>query len=275
MVDDRRSRGCSGRLVIALLVAGFSLFSYLRTTQVNPTTGQKQHIAISPGQEIALGLQAAPQMEAQYGGEDPDPKDAQLATDVGDDVVRHSAAGKTEYQFQFHVLNDPQTINAFALPGGQVFITKALLHKLQTRGELAGVLGHEIGHVVGRHSAEQMAKQQLAGGLTGAAVIASTDPRDPGTYRNAAIAQMLDQLVNLKFSRTHESEADALGVRLMSEAGYDPRAMVDVMKILEQAGGNGGVEFFETHPNPEHRIQDIQKDIQQVFPNGVPGGMKT
>ncbi len=85
----------------------------------------------------------------------------------------------TPYQYAYHLLADPQTVNAFALPGGQVFITRALYDRLQTDGELAGILSHETGHVVARHSAEQIAKAQLTQGLTGAAVIAACDPNSP------------------------------------------------------------------------------------------------
>jgi len=273
--DDRgyRRPGCPIRLLIAGAIAVISIVSYYRTTSVNPVTGDKQHITITPDQEIALGLQAAPEMEQQYGGEDADPKRAGEVQDVGNSIVKNSAAGTTPYKFQFHLLADNQTINAFALPGGQVFITDALLSRLKTRGQLAGVLGHEIGHVVARHSAAHMAKAQLTQGLTGAAVIASYDPNNPSSYRNAAFAMLISQLIDLKFSRNDESEADALGVRLMSQAHYDPRSMLSVMEVLKQAGGNGSVDFFSTHPSPDNREEKIKQEIQQVYPKGVPSGL--
>lgn len=271
----QRRPGCSGRLLIAAGIAIFSLIAYYRNTSVNPVTHEKQHISVTPQQEIAMGLQAAPEMEQQFGGEDPDPRKQALVDEVGMEVVRSSAAAQTPYQYDFHVLNDSQTINAFALPGGQVFITDALLSKLQTKGELAGVLGHEVGHVVARHSAEQIAKQQLTQGLTGAAVIASYDPNNPNSYRNSAVAMMIGQLVSMKFSRNDESEADDLGVQFISEAGYDPRAMIGVMEVLKKAGGGGRTpEFFSTHPNPENREERIQAAIKRMFPNGVPSGLK-
>lgn len=274
MYGNSRRSGCSGRLLIAAIIAVVSLISYFRVSSVNPVTGEKQHISITPDQEIALGLQAAPQMEQQYGGEDTDPQRSGLVQEVGNEIVAHSAAGQTPYKFDFHLLADDRTINAFALPGGQVFITDALLSKLKTRGQLAGVLGHEVGHVVARHSAEHMAKAQLTQGLTGAAVIATYDPNDSRSYRNAAFAMMIGQLVNLKFSRNDESEADLLGLKLMAQAGYDPRAMVGLMKILEQEGGSRGAEFFQTHPNPENRETRIKEEIQHLYPGGVPDGMK-
>lgn len=98
---------------------------------------------------------------------------------IGNRIVQASELQKTGYQFDFHLLADDKTVNAFALPGGQIFVTMGLLKLLQTEGELAGVLGHEIGHVVARHSAEHMAKAKLTEGLSGAAVMAAYDPNDP------------------------------------------------------------------------------------------------
>lgn len=262
------------RLVIAAAIALFSVISYYRMSQPNPITGRAQHIDTTHQQEISMGLQAAPEMAAQFGGEDPDPKAEALVHEIGQEVVEHSDAAKTDWQFQFHALADRNTVNAFALPGGQVFVTHGLLKNLQTRGQLAGVLGHEIGHVLARHSAEQMAKVRLTQGLGAAGTVATTDPSDPRTYRNAAVAQMITQLVSLKFSRNDELEADQLGVRLMSEAGYDPRAMVQVMEILQKVGGSQGPEFFQTHPNPANRITKIKEAIETRFPNGVPAGLK-
>ena len=260
-----RSSGCSGRLIMAAAIAIFSLISYFGTTQNNPTTGEVQHIGITPDQETALGLQAVPEMESQFGGEDANANDQAIVDGIGNKVVQGSAAGNSPYQFEFHLLADPQTINAFALPGGQVFITRALYDKLQTEGELAGVLGHEVGHVVGRHSAEQIAKTQLTEGLTGAAVIAAYDPNNPSSAGSAQIAALIGQLVTLKFSRDDETEADKFGVCFMNEAGYDPNEMVSLMQILQASeSGNQPPEFFSTHPNPANRIQQIQTDIQNI-----------
>ncbi len=120
-------------------------------------------------------------MAQQFGGLDPDPKMQELVDRVGGQVVARSSANDTPCRFEFHTLNDPETINAFALPGGQIFITEGLLRRLDTEGQLAGVLGHEVGHVVARHGAEHIAKQQLTQGLTGAAVLATYDPNNPST----------------------------------------------------------------------------------------------
>ncbi len=264
-----------GRSIIAVIIVIISVFSYMRMSQTNPVTGEKQRVDVSPQQEIALGIQAAPEVAQQFGGLDPDERAQRLVDEVGQEVVRNSDAAKSPYRYDFHALADGRTVNAFALPGGQVFVTRALLQRLKTRGQLAGVLGHEVGHVVGRHGAEQMAKQRLTAGLTGAAVIAATDPNDPNSYRNAQVAQAIGQLVNMKYGRDDELESDSLGVRFMAQAGYDPRSMVTVMQILEQASGSrGGAEFFQTHPNPQNRITKIKQAIEYNFPNGLPNGLK-
>lgn len=260
-----RGSGCSGRLIMAAAIAIFSIISYFGTTQNNPITGETQHISITPEQEIALGLQAVPEMASEFGGEDTNANNQTIVDQIGNNILQSSSAGNSPYQFDFHLLADPQTINAFALPGGQVFITRALYDKLQTEGELAGVLGHEVGHVIARHSAEQIAKTQLTEGLTGAAVIAAYDPNNPSSAQSAQIAALIGQLVTLKFSRDDELEADKFGVCFMNEAGYDPNEMVSVMQILEASQtGNQPPEFFSTHPNPANCIQQIQSDIQNI-----------
>src|ERR1043165_9072583 len=261
----RRGSSCSGRLIMAGAIALFSIISYFGSKQSNPVTGQTQYINISPDQEIALGLQAAPQMEGEFGGEDPNTSDQATVDQVGNKIVQSSPAGSSPYQFDFHLLADPQTINAFALPGGQVFITRALYDKLQTEGELAGVLGHEIGHVVARHSAQQIAKAQLTEGLTGAAVIATYDPNNPASANSAQVADLIGQLVTLKFSRQDELEADGLGVCFMNDAGYDPNEMIKVQEILASLSkGNEPPEYLSTHPSSANRIQLIQQQIQNI-----------
>lgn len=262
----------SPRLLIALAIATFSLISYFGSSVYNPITEQKQHLDMTPKQEIALGLQAAPEMAQQYGGEARDPAGQAAVEQLGQELVAKTDAGKTPYQYHFHLLADDSTVNAFALPGGQIFITEGLYKNLKTKGELAGVLAHEVGHVAARHSAQQLAKQQLSQGLTGAAVIAAYDPNDRNNNA-AAMAMLISQVVSLKFGRNDELEADRLGIRFSQQAGYDPRAMIKVMKILDQLAKSRTPEFFSTHPNPDNRIKKINDEIAARFPNGVPEGL--
>lgn len=264
------------RVIIGLIVAVVTLLGYYFNTSTNPVTGEKQHVNMTADQEIALGVQAAPEMEQQYGGESQDPRATAAVQQVGQRIVQANGLDqKTQYQYRFHLLADDQTINAFALPGGQVFITQGLLKNLTSEAQLAGVLAHEVGHVIGRHSAEQVAQSQLTQGLTGAAAIAAYDPNSPGSSAvRAAAAAMIAKLVNLRFSRNDELEADKFAVRFTPAAGYDPRAMIGVMQMLEKQAGSGQQpEFMSTHPNPGNRIEELQKDIQQLYPQGVPGGL--
>src|SRR5438552_5826831 len=216
-------RGGGLRWIIALVIAAIGIISYVSRTRVNPVTGEKQHIAMTVDQERALGLQAAPEMASKMGGaSDPrsDPR-AALVDQVGKRIVARSDAARSNYadNFHYYLLNDLQTINAFALPGGQIFITRALFDQLQTEAQLAGVLGHETGHVIARHSAEQMAKGQLGQSLATAAAVGSSDDRGRGQMA-AAAAAMANQMLQLRYSRKDELQADALGLRYMSQIGY-------------------------------------------------------
>lgn len=272
----RSSRFPLGRILVAVAIAVVSIIGYLGSKSYNPVTEEEQYVAISPEQEVVLGLQAAPEMARAYGGLDPDEIAQAYVDGVCARLIQNSEVQNTEWPFECHLLADDETINAFALPGGQVFITSALFDEMETEGQLAGVLAHEIGHVVARHSAQQIAKAQLTEGLTGAVVVASYDPQDPNSRTAAYMAQIIGQLVNMKFGRDDELQSDRLGVQFMAEAGYDPRSMIRVMEILAAAmEGSRPPEFFSTHPNPENRIARIQQAIQETFPEGVPEGLES
>ena len=258
----------SPTILIALARAAFTLFKYCSNSVTNEVTGENQHISLSPDQEIAMGLQSAPQMIAEMGGEVRGTQVDAKVKAVGQKLVQMSDASKTIYngKFDFHLLADDQTVNAFALPGGQVFITVALLQRLKNEDQLAGVLGHEIGHVVARHSAEKIAQMELAQGLTGAVTMATYDPGSPnGGY----LAQMVANTLQLKYGRDQELQSDDLGVRFMIQADYDPEQLIEVMEILKQASGPSRTpEFQSTHPDPENRKQRIQEAIAKYRGQG-------
>jgi predicted Zn-dependent protease len=269
---QRRSFG-GARLLVGIAFAVFALISYMGKAQVNPVTGEKQHIAISQDQEIALGLQSAPEMMQQFGGPSQDAQATALVQKVGQQIVANSDAGKSGYEYHFVLLGDQNTINAFALPGGPVFITEALLSRLKTEGQLAGVLGHEISHVVLRHSAEHIAQQELTQGLTGALILSTYDPNDPNSGRTAQMALLVANLINMKYGRNDELESDRYGVKYMGQAGYDPNAMLGVMEVLASSRQGGEPpEFFSTHPSPENRSDRIAGAIREFFPHGPPAG---
>ncbi len=259
-----RRRGGSGQfkimLILGLGMAAFQAVKFFTNTQTNPLTGEAQRISWTPKEEIQLGLQSVPQMAAQHGGLHPDQAAQDLVDRVGEELVRNTIASKSSYPYDFHLLADNQTVNAFALPGGQCFITAALLEQLQTEDQLAGVLGHEIGHVIHRHGGERMASQNFIQGLMQSVMLMFG-----GDYSMMNIAQMVGQYASMKYGRDQELESDDWGVRLMMEAGYDPMEMIDVMDILEKASGGGGKvpEFQSTHPSPENRRQKIIESIEK------------
>jgi len=256
------------RFILAVVVALFFTASYLLQSSHNPITGERQRIALSPEQEIALGLQSAPQMAAKFGGVTRNERASKVVKAIGERLAARSVAAKAPYRFTFHVLADPNTVNAFALPGGPIFITEGLLRLLRTEGEVAAVLGHEIGHVVARHGAEHLAQQQFMQGLVGAVAVGS------GDYNTAQLAQMVGGLINMKYGRDDEIESDALGVRIMAEAGYDPRSMLRVMEVLAKASaGARQPEILASHPNPGNRAERIQAEIAKRFTGGVPDGL--
>ena len=157
-------------------------------------------------------------------------------------------------------------INAFALPGGKVFISRGLAEKMDTEAELAGVLGHEIAHVTAEHADKHMSRQM---GLQGLAIIGSVIA---GTSNDSLISAAAEAVVdgagvyNLSFGRDEELEADRLGVRYMTKAGYNPRGQLKVMQILQEAAGSGAPpEFLSTHPAPGRRIKQIEAMLADEY----------
>ena len=250
-----RGKGLKFRLIIGAIIVAFAFIKRCGNKTVNPYTNRVQNINMEPNEEIAIGRQSAPQMAKQHGGLHPDTKLQELIDDIGEKLVNSSMARETPYQYDFHLLADEQTINAFALPGGQIFMTYGLLSKLQNKDQVAGVLGHEIGHVLGRHSAERIADSEFWKTLsTGASVGA-----DAG-----GIVNQFGNNTLLKNGREDEIESDELGVLFMINAGYNPNEMISVMQVLKAAAGPNRVpEFKSSHPDPENRIAHIKEAIEK------------
>ncbi|MER3373503.1 MAG: M48 family metalloprotease [Allomuricauda sp.] len=242
------------RILIGLAIVAFAFIRRCSNQEENPYTGRVQNINMTTEQEIAIGLQSAPEVAQQHGGLYPDERMQALVDAVGKKLVNSSIARETPYEYDFHLLADDQTINAFALPGGQCFITYALFSQL-TEAQLAGVLGHEIGHVIGRHSAERIAESNFWQTLaTGASV---------GGDMGSVVAS-IGQNTLLTNGRDDELESDELGVQFMIQSGYDPYEMITVMEILKAAAGPNRVpEFQSTHPDPENRIEKIKEAIKK------------
>jgi predicted Zn-dependent protease len=242
------------RIIIGLAIVGFAVLQRCNNKEENPYTGRVQNINMTSEQEIAIGLQSAPDIAQQYGGLYPDERLQTLVDAVGNRLIQNSIARETPYKYEFHLLADNQTVNAFALPGGQVFITYALFSQLN-ESQLAGVLGHEIGHVIGRHSAERIAESNFWKNVTMGASVGA----DAGD-----IVGSIGQNTLLTNGRGDELESDDLGVLFMIQSGYDPEEMINVMEVLKaSAGPNRIPEFQSTHPDPDNRIEKIKESIDK------------
>ncbi len=238
---------------LAKVVFPSTLLLFLASCAVNPATGQRQLSFMSEGQEIEMGQTADPDIVASM-GLFPDESMQSYVQGLGTSLAARSE--RPELPWTFRVLDDP-LINAFALPGGFIYVTRGILAHFESEAELAGVLGHEIGHVTARHSVNQISKQQLAQFGLGVGMILAPELQQ---FEGLASASM--QLLFLKFGRDDERQADELGVRYMSRVGYDPYQLGGVMAMLGQVGGGGGdgpPEWLSTHPNPGNREEDIRE----------------
>ena len=249
------------------------------TTNVNYVTGEEQRGAYTWAQEVQLGTEADQQIQAQFGVYDEDAALTAYVERVAQEVLQTSAytdantpAEIRNTPFTFRILDSP-VVNAFALPGGYVYVTRGLLAYLENEAQLAVVLGHEIGHVLGRHSSEQAARAQLSQfGLLGAAVLG-------GVLGGGNVAEgILNyggtglQLLQLKYGRGAEREADRAGVAYAEFAGYDAtegaRFFVSLERLGEQAG-QSVPNFLSTHPDPGERAATIPQLAAQYEPGGT------
>ena len=220
---------------------------------VNPATGERQLTLISEGQEIQMGREADEQISAQLGLYPDDASQAYVAQ-LGKELAAKSE--RPNLPWAFRVIDDP-IVNAFALPGGFIYVTRGIMAHLNSEAELVAVLGHEIGHVTGRHSVERLSKAQLANVGIGVGMILS-----PEVAQFGDLAQMGLGLLFLKYSRDDEREADELGLRYSLWGGYDAREMPEVFSVLKRVGELAGAgripNWLATHPDPEERRQRIE-----------------
>ena len=235
----------------------------------NPATGKLQLDLVSHDQEVQMGQQAKVETEQTLGVYKEKPALNDYVAALGRDL----AAASTEPQdpFSYEIVED-SSVNAFALPGGPIFVTRGILGYLNTEAELAAVMGHETGHVCAHHSANQMSKAELA--QVGLGIGAAISPT-LGSLAQAAGAGL--QLLFLKYSRDDETQADELGFRFMTKAGYDPNQMLPLFTMLEgvtrQAGGGKTPEWLETHPDPGNRLTATQQRLKTEL-KGPTTGLK-
>lgn len=213
-----------------------------------------------PSDDVRVGQQAAAEAERQF----PMLRDAEVTSYVETVGRRLVAAIPPEFQhpefrYYFRVVN-ARDINAFALPGGPMYVNRGMIEAARTEGEMAGVMAHELSHVALRHGTAQATKAQKYGLLAGIAGVAGTIFGGPGLGQ---VAQAPFQVYFLKFSREYETEADILGSRIMANAGYDPRDLANMFRTIEQQGGGGG-GFLSDHPSPSNRYARINQEAQYL-----------
>jgi predicted Zn-dependent protease len=232
-------------------------------------TGKTQLDLMSESQEIQVGQEAKAEAEQTYGIYKGKPELNQYVAEVGKKLAAKSARPNLPYSYE---IVDDASVNAFALPGGPVFITRGILGHLNTEAEMAAVLGHETGHVAARHSANQMSKQQVAQIGLGLGSILS-----PTVASAAQVAGAGLQVLFLKYSRDDETQADELGFRYMTQVGYDPTQMIPLFQMLEGVsnaeGGGKTPEWLQTHPDPGNRLAATQQRLQTEL-KGSTQGMK-
>ncbi len=235
--------------IISIIV----LFTLVISCAVNPVTGKREFMLVSEQEEIQMGRKYDPQITQMYGVYNDD-KMMKYVDDLGQKMVKISH--RSHLKFEIKVMDSP-VINAFAVPGGYLYITRGILAYLNSEAELAGIMGHEIGHVTARHSAKQQSKAQLAQiGMAAGSVFVE------GFDQYAGLAGQAVGLLFLKFGRDDERQSDMLGVEYSTKVGYDSHHMGNFFNVLDKMhGGSGGglPDFLSTHPNPEDRVVTVNK----------------
>lgn len=239
------------RHIRKLASGGLLLFVLITACAINPVSGKKQLAFMSEAEEIALGAESDPQVIAEFGLYD-DPALQQFIDARGQEMV--AVSHRPGLKFHFRILDSP-VVNAFAVPGGYVYFTRGIMGYFNNEAEFAGVLGHEIGHITARHGVDQYTKSLIAEVLLVGGMAVSKDFR---AFANEAQIGM--QLLMLKYSRDHESQADQLGVEYSTKVDYDAREMATFFKTLKWLSDDSGAgipTFLSTHPDPADRLESV------------------
>jgi hypothetical protein len=247
-------------IVIGGFFLGLSLLlvpgSSAQRTQLKPGWNQ-----FSPQQDIELGKRAAVDAEKQLPLCNAPRVDAYL-TELGMRLAQKLPTGGVQYPFEFHCVND-KAINAFALPGGYVFVNRGAIEAADTEAQLAGVLAHELSHVALRHGTNQATKAMMA--QTGLGIFGAVFGDTTGGALLTTLGSFTAGGVLLRYSRTAESQADVMGTQVNYDSGYDPRALAQFFeKLNAETKGKIPAEFFSDHPNPEHRVERVDEEIDKL-----------
>ena len=242
--------------IVLILLAVFSL-----GCSRSVVTGKKEFIAISTEEEIAMGQQSGPEFEKEFGDKVPNDRLQEYLQSVGG---RLASVSDRAMPYEFSLLSS-DTPNAFALPGGKIYVTVGLFKNMTNERQLAAVLGHEVVHVADKHSVKGLQRQmgaEILAELAGAAVGGEK------AQTAEAAAKITTGMVNLKYDRGMESEADAYGVKYMVRAGYNPWGMVELLETLQSlSNSNPGLfgDLFATHPLTETRIKEARQIVQSQY----------
>lgn len=237
---------------LGLLILGF-IFCLCTSCAINPVTGEKQLMLISEQQDIEIGRKYAPEVEKQMGDRIANESLQNYIDNVGQRIARVSHKPDSEYHF---VALEDKSINAVALPGGYIFITKGMLKKLTTEAQLAAILAHEITHIVARHISANMSHE------IGISILLSAVTSDNTPSGVLTATELTREILGLQYSRKDEQEADLGGLDYMVWAGYNPYGMVETMQMLERENAIRPIEFLSTHPAPQNRIGYLTQSIQ-------------
>jgi len=223
----------------------------------------------SPQEDIKLGKQVAVDAEKQLPSCNAPNVDAYLA-ELGKKLIAKLPTGGVEYPWEFHCVND-KAINAFALPGGYVFVNRGAIEAADNEAQLAGVIAHELSHVALRHGTAEATKAQAA--QAGVGIIGAIFGGNAGGALLTELGRFSAGGVLLRYSRTAETQADVVGTQVLYDAGYDPRALAQFFEKIEaDSKGQNPPEFFSDHPNPEHRVERVEEEIDKL--GGLPAKMK-
>jgi beta-barrel assembly-enhancing protease len=219
--------------------------------QTNPVTGEEELILVSPEQEKEMGRDTAEQVEKELGQSLKDQQLQSYINSVGQSIAQISHMPSEGFSYK---AIDHKSVNAFALPGGYIYITSGLLKELNSEAQLAAILAHETAHVTARHLAQQITRNIIIDvGMSAAGSQASSSAMK--------VANIVRQLEGMSFTREQERQADEVGLDYLVKAGYTPYGIIETMEILQRQSDSRTIEFFSTHPNPENRIGYLQERI--------------